>query len=35
MDSPSNFQLKQNALQIIQNYRVPDLQVDFYFLGEF
>jgi hypothetical protein len=26
MDSSSNFQLKQNALQIIQNYRVPDLQ---------
>jgi hypothetical protein len=27
MDPSSSFQLKANALEIIQNYRVPDLQV--------
>jgi len=32
MDSTSNFQLKANALEIIKNYRVPDLQVKFHFI---
>lgn len=27
MDPSTNFQLKNNALEMIQNYRVPDLQV--------
>lgn len=27
MDPSTNFQMKANALEIIQNYRVPDLQV--------
>jgi hypothetical protein len=35
MESSPNFQLKANALEIIQNYRVPDLQVNLPFPLQF